>query len=123
MADEGEECPPVAALDEIIGHRITLGIQAHHLARIFLEAEQAAHRNLLIAVEDLPHEFVVAVAFEVVFGEHAAAFIGPARHRLAEVEREHRMRDFVGQHAGQEPVERALDLHLHARDAGRTKME
>jgi hypothetical protein len=103
MADEVKKgaMAIVAAFDEIVRHREPLGVETHHFAaRVFLQAEESPQRDLLIAIENLPRKTVVPILFNLVFRKDGTAFVGPARHRLAEMMGKDGMRNFVRQDAG-----------------------
>ena len=70
-------------------------------------------------VQNLAAADVVVEPLLLVLAEHAAALVGPARHRPAEVVGQHRVRDLVRQHAVEELLRLAPDLHLLGRDADR----
>jgi hypothetical protein len=104
--------------DQKIRHRVTFGVQHHDIIGILHQSEQASQGNgTSRRPQNLSYRLIVYGAFVIVFGEYGTTFVGPARHRRAEVIGQHRMRDFVRQHAGEQPIRRALNVHVDGHNA------
>ena len=96
VADESQESRASAHLDQEPRDRITLAVEAHQVLGVFLDLEQTRQRDLAAPGQQVDGDLVVPPPLALVFAQERRPFVGPARHRAAEIAGEDRVGHFVG---------------------------